>query len=359
MKQKMAGNRKRRGGPPPDLLSGERGTYRKKWAGLLPVALIFPNIYPVAASNLGWQLVYDLLNEQPQIVAERFVLPAPGQAPRSLESGRPLRDFSLICYSLSFEGDTLALLQLLAAGGFTLAAAERDEDHPLVIGGGVGTWLNPEPLAPATDLFLLGEAEVTLPPLLAQLVEQGAGERRLERLRRLAAVCPGCYVPALYRPVADDESALPVAAAAGIPPRIAIPVLEAPAVAGYSRLLSPAAEFSDLFLVELGRGCSRACRFCAAGFIYRPPRLWSAAAIEAALDHCPPDITRVGLLGMEMAAEETLNRISEQIMARGAALSFSSLRADALTPERCGCWRPVGLKRRYWPRTAPPSGYGG
>ncbi len=328
-------------------MAGERGTWRQKWSTRLPVALIFPNIYSVAASNLGWQLVYDLLNEHPAVVAERFVVTKPGEPPRSLESGRPLTDFALVCYSLSFEGDTLALLQLLAAGGLTLEAAARDLHHPLVIGGGVGVWLNPEPLAPATDLFILGEAEIALPPVLQFLVA-GWAEAGRKLLPQLAAEFPGCYVPALYTPAHDEqgrllkmEIAAEVPLPFRLPRRIVPPVLRetspAPAgppfTAGYSRLLSPNAEFSDLFLVELGRGCSRACRFCAAGYIYRPPRLWSPAAIKAALDHCPPEIGRVGLLGMEMAAPETLAEISALIARRGKSLSFSSLRADALTPE--------------------------
>ncbi|MFH7321523.1 radical SAM protein [Desulfurivibrio sp. D14AmB] len=322
------GNQKTPGG----LLAGERGTWRKKWTDRLPVALIFPNTYAVAASNLGWQLVYDLLNEHPAVVAERFVLAAAGDRPLSLESGRPLTDFALVCYSLSFEGDSLALLELLAAGGLTLEAAARDDDHPLVIGGGVGVWLNPEPLAPATDLFILGEAEVALPPVLQFLVEQWPRlGRRL--LPRLAAAFSACYVPGLYHPSYDEQGRLLAMTVEGDAPTRVVPaLLREPEVAGYSRLLSPQAEFSDLFLVELGRGCSRACRFCAAGFIYRPPRLWSPAAIRAALAHCPPEIQRVGLLGMEMAAPETLAAISGLIAERGKSLSFSSLRADALTP---------------------------
>ncbi|MDF1613435.1 radical SAM protein [Desulfurivibrio dismutans] len=329
---------------PPDLLQGERGTWRQKWGHRLTVALIFPNTYPVAASNLGWQLVYDLLNEHPQILAERFVLPSAGEVPRSLESGRPLGDFSLICYSISFEGDTLNLLRLLSAGGVELDAERRSEHHPLVIGGGVATWMNPEPLAPATDLFLIGEAEALLPPVLARLVSHyraeiasagGAGHSsRITLLHDLASSCPGCYVPRFYTPhyLADGRLAH-MMAAPGVPPRIKPVLQNSPAVAGYSRLLSPRAEFSDLFVVELGRGCSRSCRFCAAGFVYRPPRLWSPVAIEAALNRRPPDIKRVGLLGMEMAAPETLAAISRQIEAAGCRLSFSSLRADAITPE--------------------------
>ncbi len=326
---------RRRESSPPDLLRGEKGTWRQKWGHRLPVALVFPSTYAVATSNLGLQLVYDLLNEHPLILAERFVLPAGGAAPRSLESNRPLGDFALICYSLSFEGDTLNLLRLLAAGGIELQAARRGEKHPLVIGGGVGAWMNPEPMAPATDLFLIGEAEALLPAVLDRLAAHCAGEhRRQALLYDLAANFAGCYAPGFYTPSYHPDGRLArIDAEPGMPSRISPVLLNNPEVAGYSRLLSPAAEFSDLFVVELGRGCSRACRFCAAGFIYRPPRLWSPAAIGAALDRRPEEISRVGLLGMEMADPDTLTEISRRIADAGCQLSFSSLRADALTPE--------------------------
>ena len=331
-----------------DILAQERGTRRKRWAGHLPVALIFPNSYRVAASNLGFQLVYQLLNRHPALVAERFVLSPPGSPPRSLESNRPLSDFSLICYSLSFEGDTLELLRLLAAGGVEIDAARRGEDQPLVLGGGVATWMNPEPLAVATDLFLIGEAEAMLDPLLTPLIEYLLSSPRPmkeELLHRLAADFPGCYAPRFYRPrYHRDGRVAEVEVSDGLPKRIKPVLLHDPAVAGYSRLLSPLAEFSDLFLVELGRGCSRGCRFCAAGFIYRPPRRWSSAAIAAALAQIPEGVTRVGLLGMEMTDRATLDEISQRIAAIGCKLSFSSLRADALTPELLSLLGSSGVK---------------
>ncbi len=328
-----------------DLLAQERGTIRKKWAGRLPVALLFPNRYGIGASNLGFQLVYHLANQHPGIVCERFFLPPLGLPLLSCESRRPLRDFPVILYTASFEADFLNLLAMLAESGAPLLAAERGEAAPLVIGGGVLAFMNPEPLAPFTDLFVVGEAEPVLPTILDALVEQRPRPDRAGLLRDLATTVAGCYAPRFYAPAYHPDGTLAeVKVAEGLPKRVRKVVLSEAVVAGHSRLLSPQAEFADLFLTELGRGCSRGCRFCAAGFVYRPPRLWNAEAILAALRERPADICRVGLLGMEMARPADLARISGQLDAEGCALSFSSLRADALGPELVTLLGKSGIK---------------
>ena len=135
----------------------------------MPVALLYPNTYPVAVSNLGFQLVYSLLNQQEAVVCERFVYPEASQPLRSLESSRPLSDFPLVFGSISFEHDFPRLAAMLAAGGIEPLAAQRSQDigpgRPLVVLGGVGVFMNPEPLAIFADLMVIGEAEPILEPL--------------------------------------------------------------------------------------------------------------------------------------------------------------------------------------------------
>jgi radical SAM superfamily enzyme YgiQ (UPF0313 family) len=293
-------------------------------------------------SNLGMQLVYGLVNAHPDIVCERVFLPESSSPPRSVESSRPLADFPVVLCAVSFEQDYVNLVRLLASGGMAPFAAARSEADciapgaPLVIGGGVATFINPEPLAPYIDLFVLGEAEPVLPALLSRLVaawREGFPSRR-ELLLELARSGSGCYVPGFYemRCTAGRLTAI-VAQPDDLPNPVKKATLAAPAVAGHSQLLTPETEFADLFLAELGRGCSRGCRFCAAGFVYRPPRLWSAAAIIKALEEKDAAIKRVGLLGMEMARADELAKVAETLLASACQLSFSSLRADAIGPE--------------------------
>ncbi len=314
----------------------ETGAVRKKWTGRLPIALLYPNLYPVAMSNLGFQLVYAALNAQEEVVCERFVYPARGTAFRSLESSRPLTDFPLVFAAISFEHDYPRLAAMLAAGAIPPLAADRAErigpGMPLVLFGGVAMFINPEPLAAFADLIAIGEAEALLPSLLTVL-RDWPDAARTELIRRAAVSGIGCYAPALYRFDYDEDGVLThIDAEEGLPSRVVKAVAAAPAIAGHSRLYSRQAEL-DMHMVELGRGCSRGCRFCAAGYVYRPPRLWRRDAIAGALAQRPREVPRIGLLGMEMTPDTETAHVAESLLNQGCLLSFSSLRADRLSPQ--------------------------
>lgn len=336
----------------PDQLAREIGGQKKKWKGRLPVALLFPNYYRLGMSNLGFQLVHSIANQHPDIVCERVFFPESTAQPLSVESGRPLKDFPIILCSVSFEQDFLNLIKMLALGGIEPLAVNRkglsvrrSQGDPLVIAGGVATFINPEPLSPFIDLFILGEAEPVLPQILNYLVNNVEAAGRDALLEEMGKGFDGCYVPRFYSVDYNGDGTLAaMVPQAGLPPRvkrISVPPLSA---AAYSRILTPDTEFADLFLTELGRGCSRGCRFCAAGFVYRPPRLWSADAILSTLGKRPPETTRIGLLGMEMAQPNDLRKIAEYLIAESCSLSFSSLRADAFSPELTKLLKESGLK---------------
>jgi radical SAM superfamily enzyme YgiQ (UPF0313 family) len=332
------------------LLDRERGGFLKKWTGRLPVALVYPNTYQVGMSSLGFQLVYSLLNEEEAVVCERFFLPSAGKSLRSIESDRPLGHFSLIFISISFEHDYQHLVAMLLAAGIEPWAEKRDPvisaDSPLLVCGGVVAFMNPEPLAPFVDLFVVGEAEPVLPQLMRALAAglSGSASRR-DLLRSINRDLSGCYAPLLYSPRYDERGRFAgFDRPAGLPPRIRKASLSACAVAGHSQLLTPEAEFADLYLTELGRGCSRGCRFCTAGFVYRPPRLWDVAAVIRGLEARDASVRRIGLLGMEMADPAALDQIADHIGLNGCALSFSSLRADRISPPLLQLLGRSGLK---------------
>ena len=187
-------------------LQAERGTILKE-AGqtCIRFALAYPNTYFVGMSNLGMQTMYRVLNQRPDTVCERVFLPvaaeqgwyAVGSTPLlSLESQRPLGDFDLLGFSVSYENDYLHLLQMLELAHMPLLAAERDERYPLILVGGAVTYINPEPLADFVDLMVIGDGEEAVNDYL-DLLHDTLGQPRQEHLR-LAARIPGLYVPALH-----------------------------------------------------------------------------------------------------------------------------------------------------------------
>ncbi|MDY0390925.1 MAG: radical SAM protein [Desulfobulbus oligotrophicus] len=320
----------------PSVLINEIGTVRKKWTDRLPVALLYPNIYSVAVSNLGFQLVYSLLNRIDGVVCERFVYPRAGEPFRSLESSRPLRDFPLVFGSVSFEHDYPRLAAMLAAGAIAPFAEDRasviSPGEPVVVLGGVGVFMNPEPLALFADVMVIGEAEAILEPLIG-LLRHFTTSSRADLTMTIGTSVPGCYIPGAYHFSWKENGAVAaVTRPLALPARVTKVVAPVMDTAAHSTLLSPDAELG-MYMVELGRGCSRGCRFCAAGFIYRPPRLWSAEAIVQGLKERPDQMDRVGLLGMEMASEATTDVIAAYLHGDGCSLSFSSLRADRISEQ--------------------------
>lgn len=339
----------------PGYLDRESGGWKKKWKNKLPVALIYPNTYSVGMSNLGFQLVYSLLNHNPDIVAERVFFPDNASRPLSIESGRPLDDFPILLFSVSFEDDYIRLARLLEMAGLQPLAEDRRSagagspfpasGNPLVMAGGVATFINPEPLAPFIDLFMIGEAEPVLPGIMDFLLEKyDAGDRDV--LLELSGTYPGLYAPEFYEfQYNPDGSVASFTGRSGLSDRIEKIHLSDPGPAvGHSQILSPDAEFANLYMTELGRGCSRGCRFCAAGFVYRPPRLWSAEAIINGLAERSENVDRVGLLGMEMARSDDLVQVAGYLLENSCSLSFSSLRADVISPTLLDLLKKSGLK---------------
>src|SRR5256884_2421009 len=150
------------------LLAQEQGAVRKDWGGKIAFALVYPNTYAVGMSNLGFQTIYRHLNALPDVVCERVFLPEPADLeemrrtstpPQSLESQRPLTDFQLIGFSVTYEGDYVNVLRLLELAGIPLRAVDRRAHDPLILMGGVCAFSNPEPIAPFMDFIVVGEGE--------------------------------------------------------------------------------------------------------------------------------------------------------------------------------------------------------
>lgn len=317
---------------PPLKTRTETGAIRKHWRHRTAVALVYPNTYTVGMSNLGFQTVYRLLNEMDHAVCERVFLPDANEGPiKSEESGQPLTAFDLIAFSVSFESDYLGVVRMIAASGIPVFAADRPESAPLVIAGGVACMLNPEPLAPFLDAVLIGEAEPILPPMMAAFDPH---RPRRELLITWAEQVPGSYVPMFYDPEWHEDGTLRrYRITADVPRRVRRVRLSDLSMSDtVSTLLTPETTFENTCLVEVGRGCPHGCRFCSAGFVYRPPRFRSVSQLTESIAQGVTRTDRVGLVGAAVSDLPDLDRLCARFSPEAVRLSFSSLRADALTP---------------------------
>jgi len=301
------------------MLASEQGAIVKDWGGQLPTVLAYPNSYSVGMSSLAIHGLYRWFNALPGVVCERAFNSLGRRAARdepliTLESQRPVRDAAVLALSASFEMDYFNIVSMLRRAGIPARAEERDEGDPLVILGGPAVSANPEPVALLADAIVIGEAE----PILADLVEAMRGAWTADRLTVLSNLSklPGVYVPAVHdgRPVQRQWSRhlddYPIA----------------------SSIVAPKAEFGDMHLIEISRGCGHGCRFCLAGYWYRPPRERSLASILAQARQGLKHWRKVGLVASAVSDYSRIDALATGLQAMGAAISVSSLRIRPLSP---------------------------
>jgi len=324
-------------------LGRERGFVKKVWGTCHTVCLAYPNQYRIGMANLGFQTVYKIFNELPSFLCERVFLPASGDDAEfvtgageaiSLENQKPLRDFDILAFSISFENDYPSILKMLDLGGIPLKAQDRTGAHPLVIGGGIALTLNPEPLAQFFDLFILGEAEDSLP----RFANVFADARRFDLDRKALLITlqkqvPGIYVPSLYVvsyfPDGKVQTVMPQAE--GLPGKIQIsPIKNINAFCTTEVVSSYDAEMADMFLVEVNRGCPHLCRFCAAGYVYAPPRFRSYEEMVSAIDRGLMVKDKIGLIGTAVSDHPDLVKICQYIVDHQAQAGIGSLRLDRM-----------------------------
>jgi len=336
--------------------ASEVGTVWKRWEGNIRVALAYPNSYHVGMSNLGFHAVYQRLNDIDGVLCERVFTPDETDRSEtgvvSLESQRPLADFDVLAFSVSFENDYPNILTILESAGLPLRSMERSKSDPLVIAGGVACMLNPEPIAAFVDCFLIGEAEPLLHPFFREFDPE---TDRWAWLKQAARRLDGLYVPRFYKPSYRTDGTLssfrPVEDVPEKIQKVIQPDLTpSPACSG---ILTYDTTFSQTYLIESGRGCPHGCRFCAAGFIFRPPRFLPAFQIENRIRSGAALTSKIGLVGAAVSDHPEIGTICEAISGSGIRLGFSSLRADGIGPELLSALKASGIKTAT---IAPDSG---
>jgi radical SAM superfamily enzyme YgiQ (UPF0313 family) len=324
------------------LLADEQGAVRKDWGGKIAVALVYPNTYTVGMSNLGFQTIYRHLNALPDVVCERLFLPDPedidelgrtGSVPISLESFRPLTDFHMVGFSVTYEGDYVNTLRLLALAGIPLRADDRRPHDPLVLMGGVCAFSNPEPMAPFMDAIAVGEGEELVTELIAAY-RTGADDR--ERFLEALAAIEGVYVPSRYVVVYAPDGGVGEVRPLGAAPAIVTKrrLRNVNAFETVDAVKTPNAEYGHMALLEVGKGCGRGCRFCLEGQVYRPVRHRSVDALrETVARIAASGEKRVGLVGACVSDYPWIGELLKVVEDNGLELSISSIRADSLTDD--------------------------
>jgi len=305
-------------------------------AGSFRVALVWPNLYFVGMSNLGFQAVYRLLNRTPDVVCERAFLPDDEDKAElersasplvSFETGTPLRDFDAIAFSVSFENDYPHVLQVLRLAGIPLRARDRGPRDPLVILGGAAMFLNPEPLAPFADLVAVGEGEPMIPPMMDALLGAGTARQGLETL----SPKDGFYVPSRYEVRYHDDGTVAaydgpgrVLRQRGWPGTMRFP---------QSLILTPHTEMSMKYMVEISRGCPCMCRFCWAGYNYLPVRGFTRSELVSRAREVRSATDKIGLVSTAVCDHPEIDGIVDDLAGMDYEVSVASLRLDDLTPQ--------------------------
>lgn len=298
-----------------------------KAAGEIDLAWIYPNTYSIGMAGLGFQLIWWLLQQEPDLCIRRVFTDIE-------EAG--WQNSELLGFTLSWELDYANILQVLAKGGVKALSACREDKDPIVFGGGPVLTANPEPFAEFFDVILLGDAEVTIPNLVQGWREARSLSSRQERLRALAKV-EGLYVPALYRYVLSDprgpiERIEPILE--DIPEYPRKQAYSAPSdYAAHSVILSPEGGWGDMFLLELVRSCPQECRFCLASFLTRPFRFPSVETALSKIDLALKYTKRVGLLGPSVTEHPHFGQLAEALIdKKDLEVSIASIRMDTIDP---------------------------
>lgn len=335
---------------PARYAGGEWNAVKKDWDQVdVKMAFAFPDVYEVGMSHLGLQILYHVVNNKPDALMERVFAPWTDMEKElrqdrvllfSLESHRPLVDFDIIGFTLQYEMSFSNIINMIDLAGLPVRAADRDDSMPLIIAGGPCAF-NPEPMTDFIDLFVIGEGEeviLELLDLVKDLKQSGAG--RQEQLLEIAKRIQGIYVPALYSVRYHEDGTIDkVTPKEGVPATIGKRIIRDFENVPFptNPIVPTLGVVHDRVMLEVLRGCTRGCRFCQAGVLYRPVREKKPETlvkqVEEIINSTGYDeisltsLSTADYTGVAPLVKDLLNRYGE----RGVNVSLPSLRLDAFS----------------------------
>ena len=292
------------------------------------VALTYPNDYKTAMSNLGYQIVYGMLNDRIDMYCERVVMPFT----RSIETGSPLHDFDVIAFSLQYEEDYFNVLKMLDDAGIPLRREDRGDDSPIIMAGGPCASSNPSVLSDYIDIFIVGEGEKILDKVFNRFAFMVNPHSQLESLSKIS----GVYLPGITEGCVDLE------------------IVDNMNHAYYSRNpiitetdnpdFSPV--FGEAILLNISRGCSRGCRFCMSSYLYRPQR---ERSVKSLVEYCENvknqyGLNRVAFIGAAVSDYSHIEDLISELESRGFEISVPSMRIESITHNILVSLKRSGLK---------------
>lgn len=304
------------------LLDEEIGTYYKNEREV-SIVLVYPNTYHVGMSNLGFQTIYQLLNRRDDIWCERSFLPDKKDIPEfiksntplfSLESQKPLGEFDIIAFAVPFELDYFNILSILELAKIPLYSKDRTRLYPLIMAGGTAVTANPKPLSPFIDIFIIGEGEEVINEVIDTYLssQESSKEKLLFNLHQI----PGVYVPSLGQKEFNQRY-----------------ISQLDLYPTNSCIITKNTEFSNMFLIEITRGCKQGCKFCLAYHLYKPFRYRSLDVIFSQIEEGLRYTKKIGLIGAGSSYHPDLVKICQKIKESGGEVSLSSLQISSITKE--------------------------
>lgn len=304
------------------------------------VAIVYPNTYFVGMSNLGLHIIYEEINLHPSSVCERIFLPEKKELDvydktktslMSVETQRPMHQFDVVAFDVTFEMDYFHIPLMLRYGRVPVMSEDRTGFDPIVIAGGPCATFNPEPFADFIDAFIIGEGEGIVTAVLERIRKgRENGESREETIAGLAQI-DGVYAPVLYTPQYDDNDRFLGYDIAEGAPKIIRRHFEPLTSGGETVIATNFTEFGAMYIIEVARGCGRHCRFCMAGYCFRVPRVRPLDILKEGVDRAEKLGKKVGLMGAAISDYPEVDELVTYIRSKDMRYSCASLRADSLT----------------------------